>query len=150
MRFEETSEGSDGRRRVIDVGNDPIRVAYPHEYIGFSGKRFFVFVQHSNLLGCNVFETPWISIRFPEPLHGVSNFVLVILLNAYLVEGAAPCSFIQSRVLESIGATIMDTPKRHVLDASDCGQKSIHKFLEITTRDPSQCNLYKRMIYCRQ
>ena len=150
VRIEETSKGRDGRRGVIDVGNDPIRIAYPHEYIGFSGESFLVFVQHSNLLGCNVYETPWISARFPEPLHGMPNFVLVILLNAYLVEGAGPCSFMQSRVLESIGTTVMDATKRHVLDASDRGQKGIHKFLEILAFDPSQCNLYQLMIYCRQ
>ena len=78
------------------------------------------------------------------------NFVLVILLNAYLVEGAGLCSFMQSRVLESIGTTVMDATKRHVLDASDRGQKGIHKFLEILALDPSQCNLYQLMIYCRQ
>ena len=150
MRFEEVLEGSDGRRGVIDVGNDPARVAYPHEYPSLLGKSLLVFVQHSNLLGCNVYETPWVSAGFLEPLHGMSNFSLVILLNTYLVEGVGPCSFMQSRVLEGIGATVMDTPKRHVLDASDRGQKGIYKLLEILARDPIQCNLYQSMIYCRQ
>ena len=150
MGFEEAFEGSDGRRGVIDVGNDPTRVAYPHGYPGLLGKSLFVFIQHSNLLGCNVYESLWISVEFPEPLHGVSNFSLVILLNAYLVEGIGLCSYMQSRTLEGIGATIMDTPKRHVLDADDRGQKGIYKLLEILARDPSQCNLYQSMIYCRQ